>query len=326
MTLALVFNHDSLPFDNIEQAKAGIHQFIQIVTSCNRRYGIGLLLLDNAVGRSLFDVEFASAFNGAQWFDWAKQQSELRDEIRRFRSLETRQPMLLPHHEQQVGHSLEVGLKGQPVGLSSLQATYFYDLFLISFGYSFPWDQLFVDVWVIDLSEDCTEPTDTQLRNLNDPVSFEYHAAALRAARDERLSGGKNLWENRATFLPNLILLNELGGQLRRWTHSPAILTKAKDALLVMNEFAALWQSGHYDVYQHAYLAECGLAAEVSGESVTVNETPKKRAEREFYLPNGNKKNFEYHVKLQNGFRLHFYPSSIEKTIYIGYLGPHLSV
>ena len=56
MTLALVFNHHLLPFDDIEQAKAGIHQFIQIVTSCNRRYGIGLLLLDNAVGRSLFDV------------------------------------------------------------------------------------------------------------------------------------------------------------------------------------------------------------------------------------------------------------------------------
>ncbi|MCF6219357.1 MAG: hypothetical protein L3J62_10885 [Gammaproteobacteria bacterium] len=79
------------------------------------------------------------------------------------------------------------------------------------------------------------------------------------------------------------------------------------------------------DFQRHAHLATCGLSAEVSGESPSVRQDPKKKSEREFWLPKGRKVFCENHVKLQDGFRLHFYVSSTEKVIYIAYLGPHLT-
>jgi hypothetical protein len=73
--------------------------------------------------------------------------------------------------------------------------------------------------------------------------------------------------------------------------------------------------------YSHQNLRNKGL--DVSGESETVRNNPEMRSKREFYLPNAEKKFFENHIKL-NGIRIHFYPNTNNKKIYIGYIGKHL--
>jgi len=93
-----------------------------------------------------------------------------------------------------------------------------------------------------------------------------------------------------------------------------------------MDLFVMKWKSGEYYEYRHEYLRDLGLAAEVSGESASVNNTPKKKNERLFWLDNGVQVYCENHVKLSDGYRMHFYVDSAEKCIYVAYLGPHLTL
>ncbi len=329
MTLASVFNHDSLPCQNIETAQQAVAQFIKLALASRRRFGFELILVDATVDHSWFGIELAAGYYWRDWFEWAKRQSEWRDLVRAFRNLQTRRPMLLPADADQIEYTIEVGLAGYNTGLRTLQAAHWYQTFLLSFPTLAPWNQALIDVWVTEL---CTEDSElvrntTQIKNLFDDISLTTHGRALQALRDQYLQIGKDVWEHRTTFFPELYLLdNRLGSQLRHWSHRTDVLIKAKDALQIMNEFVVRWRTGEFADYRHEYLQHCGLAAEVSGESGSVAQDSRKRAEREFWLPTGKKVYCECHVKLPDGFRLHFYPCSVDKTIYVVYLGPHLSL
>jgi len=58
----------------------------------------------------------------------------------------------------------------------------------------------------------------------------------------------------------------------------------------------------------------------------TVRNTPSLKREREFWLPNGQKKYFEQHIKMSSGYRLHFFPDNETRQVYVGYIGPHLKL
>ncbi|VAW86401.1 hypothetical protein MNBD_GAMMA16-2236 [hydrothermal vent metagenome] len=327
MSLALVFNHESLPYDDHEDIDAAILTFIKISLTC-RQYGFNLILIDTVVDNSWFGIKLKKGVYWRDWFNAAKQKSELKDLVRAFRSLNTRQPMMLFEDAQLAENSVEVGLKGENQGLNVLQAAYWYETFLISFPTKAPWNRPLIDIWILKVEEDGNSSESTsQINNLFDTHSLQQHECSLQNLRDKRLQTGTDIWENRNLFFPCLYLLdNELKNQLCTWPHKPTILHKAKDALLVINEFVQRWQKGEFSYYQHSHLITCGLSAEVSGESLSVKQDPKKRVEREFWLPEGKKVFCENHVKLQDGFRLHFHVSDTKKVIYIVYLGPHLSL
>ncbi len=329
MTLALVFNHNSLPYQNIETAQQAAAQFIKLTLACRHRFGFELILVDTAIDHSWFGVELATGYYWREWFEWAKRQSELRDLVRAFRTLQTRQPMLLPADAAHIEYTTDVGLPDSNAGLKTLQAAYWYQTFLLSFPTSAPWNQALIDVWVEELSsekDDVVRYT-TQIKNLFDDTSLVTHGNDLQILRDQRLQAGRDIWENQEIFFPVLHLLdNPLGSQLRHWSHRSDVLNKAKEALQAMNEFVVRWQAGEFTDYRHEYLQGCGLSAEISGESASIANDARKRNEREFWLPDGRKVFCEHHVKLPDGFRLHFYPCSARKTIYVAYLGPHLSL
>jgi len=327
MSLALVFNHESLPYDDQEDIDAAVLTFIKVSLAC-RHYGFNLMLIDTTVDQSWFGIELKKGVYWRDWFNAAKQKNELRDLVRAFRSLNTRQPMMLPEDTHQVENSVEVGLTGNSRGLLTLQAAHWYETLLISFPTGEPWHNSLIDIWILTIQTDGNSCESTaQINNLFDADSLQQHEFCLKSLRDERLQSGKDIWDNRNLFFPCLWLLNnELKNQLCAWSHKSAILQKAKNALLVINKFVQRWQEGGFDDYRHSHLAICGLSAEVSGESSSVKQDPNKKSEREFWLPSGKKVFCENHVKLQDGFRLHFYVSNSERIIYIAYLGPHLTL
>jgi len=327
VSLVLVFNHDSLPYDDPKHIDAAILNFVKVSLAC-RQYGFNLMLVDIDVDKSWFSIELAKGVYWRDWFNSAKQKNEMKEIVRAFKSLKTRQPMMLPEDERSAENSVEVGLKDKEKGLATLQAAYWYETFLISFPTSEPWHNALIDVWVLNvkINGDSTECVD-QIKNLFDTNSLQQHENHLRSLRDERLQKGIDIWKNRKLIFPNLYLLdNVLKSQLFAWTHRPDILHKARGALINMNEFVQRWKNEEFDAYRHSYLADCGLSSKVSGESDSVKQDLRKKAEREFWLPEGRKVFCENHVKLQDGFRLHYYVSSKEKIIYIAYLGPHLTL
>ncbi|WP_252178013.1 hypothetical protein [Endozoicomonas sp. 4G] len=327
MSQVLVFNHHSLPFDSLSTARSAVPEFIRVTIQC-RHYGYNLMLLDESVDPDWFQMQLAPGYVWRNWYDEACSDSDLKEVVRAFRSLKTRQPLLTAADLEQIGYCREVGLKEDSTALPALLACHIYDSFLISFPSCEKWKKSELQAWVLDLDEshDDLSKAEVLLRNIFSFKSLEFHKSALELRRTEQLTTGRKLWSQRKEFFYGLEFIGDFGSQLKAWGHRVDILSKVRDALLCINDFVLRWRAGEFTDYQHEHLATCGLAAKVSGESPSVNNDPKKRKEREFWLPKGIKVNCQNHVKLPDGYRLHFYPESSEKTIYIAYLGPHLTL
>ena len=325
MSQVIVFNHHSLPFDNQLEARKAVPEFIRTALMC-RNFGYNLMLLDESLDPSWFEVQLAPEYVWRNWYDEALQDSELKEAVRAFRSLQTRQPLLTEVDLEKIGSNREIGLKDDLKGLSALLACHFYDYFLISFPSSDSWKKNKISVWILDLDDSGKDfiESSSELDNIFSTQSFEFHKKALEHNRDSQLGTGKDLWNKRKDYFPELVFLDEFGSQLKGWRHRTDIIHKAREALLCLNDFVGRWRSGEFSDYQHEHLISFGLSAEVSGESSKVNDDPSKRKEREFWLPTGKKVNCQNHVKFGDGYRMHFYPDSSEKTIYVVYLGPHL--
>lgn len=325
MNSPLVFNHHALPYPSAAQAEDDLPGFVTTTYQCFKKYNFQLILLDESLDKSWYNIQLAPGYFWRDWLAIAKQDSALRDIRRAFLSLVTAQP-LLALDTKSAGEGVEVGLLGNDQGLNTLQAVYVYQTYLLSLPTQTPWNQVQIDVWVEQLDETgVVSRAEIRLNNLCNSASLAHHKPALQHLNANQLSG-KMLWEQRASRFPHVTLLPELQGALCNNSYPPAMLEKIRQTLIALNQFAESWQAGTYKAYQHDLLAECGLSIAVSGESTSTLQDPKKRAAREFWLPKGDKVCFANHVKLAPNLRLHFYPEPIEKTVYIGYVGPHLPV
>ncbi len=65
---------------------------------------------------------------------------------------------------------------------------------------------------------------------------------------------------------------------------------------------------------------------EISGESPEVLQNPRYRKHREFVVPSKGNTLFEWHIKIGNETRIHFFIDKEAKKIYIGHCGKHLPI
>ncbi len=243
---------------------------------------------------------------------------------RLLRSLETKQPLFEALDAEAIDNKVEVGLLGESTGNRVLLAAYVLQTFLISFSTQQKWLAPTIRVWILDVSAE-VEEKEGSLLNLVDGNSLEVHEEDLLRRRNDLINSAKDIWNNRRELFPHLTLLsNQIGSSLQNWSARQDILLKARDGLHVLERFCAKWQGGEYSDYRHAYLQKLGLAAEVSGESPSVSNDPKKKKERMFWLDDGREVYCENHIKLPDGYRLHYFPDTTHKHIYVAYLGPHL--
>ena len=326
MSNGIVLNHHSLPFACKEDADNGILAFFNVLKFC-RTADLKILLVDEDQDKSLMGLELANGYFVRNWFTSASKVPELADWCRFLKSLETKQPLFDTLDIDSIGDSLEVGLPGESSGKPVLLAAFYFETFLASFTALATWLNSHIKVWVFDL-EATLEQRDETLLNLSDPKSLDVHGDELKQRRNRLLSSAKDIWLQRADLFPHLTFL--LSGQistcLQNWSARQDVLLKARDALNVLESFSEKWLAGVYVEYRHEYLRDVGLAAEVSGESATVNKDPKKKQERLFWLDDGRQVYCENHVKLPDGYRLHFYVDSEQKKIHVAYLGVHLTL
>lgn len=150
MSQVLIFNHHSLPFDSLSSARAAVPEFIHVTLHCSR-YGYNLLLLDESIDPDWFQMQLAPGYVWRNWYDEACSDSDLKEVVRAFRSLKTRQPLLTATDLKKIGFCKEVGLKGDSTGLPALLACHFYGSFLISFPSCEKWKKSELQAWVHDL-------------------------------------------------------------------------------------------------------------------------------------------------------------------------------
>jgi hypothetical protein len=325
MTPGVVLNHHALPFANIEAANKGLLQFLKILKTC-RASGLKVLLLDEDQDKSLMRLELAAGYCVSDWFALIEKDALLTDWCRLLRSLETRQPLFETLDAEAIQNNLEVGLPGEPTGNRVLLAAWSLQTFLVSFATQPKWLAATLRVWVLDISGEIMEKKDS-LPNLVDDNSLKTHQEDLLRRRNELINSAGDIWVNRRELFPHLTLLpNQIGCSLQNWPARQDILLKARDALNVLERFCAKWRDGEYSDYRHAHLNDLGLAAEISGESTSVGNDPKKRKARMFWLEDGREVYCENHIKLPDGYRLHYFPDPAQKHIYVAYLGPHLPI
>ncbi|WP_067863186.1 hypothetical protein [Neptuniibacter marinus] len=326
MSNGIVLNHHSLPFASKEDADNGLLAFFNVLKVC-RTSGLKILLVDEDQDKSLMGLELANGYYVRNWFATASKVAELADWCRFLKSLETKQPLFETVDIESVGDALEVGLPGETSGKPVLLAALYFETFLASFTALSAWANSHVKVWVFEL--DATpEQRDEALLNLSDSASLGVHGDELKQRRNTLLCSAKNIWLQRAELFPHITfpLSGQIGTSLQGWSARQNVLLKARDALNVMESFSDKWLAGDYVEYRHEYLRDLGLAAEVSGESDSVANDPKKKKERMFWLDDGRQVYCENHVKLPDGYRLHFYADALNTRIYVAYLGPHLTL
>ena len=325
MSNGIVLNHHSLPFANKEDADNGLLAFFNVLKVC-RASGLKILLVDEDQDKSLMGLELAEGYFIRNWFVSANKVAVQADWCRFLRSLETKQPLFETVDIERVSDTVEVGLPGETSGKRVLLAAVYFETFLASFTALAAWINSHIKVWVLNL-EATPEQYEENLLNLSNTASLEAHFEELKQRRNALLNTAKNIWLQRNDLFPHITLLsNQIGTSLQGWSARQDVLFKARNALYVLESFGAKWLKGDYVEYRHEYLRALGLAAEVSGESKSVNNDPKKKKERMFWLDDGRQLYCENHVKLPDGYRLHFYADNDKKRIYIAYLGPHLTL
>lgn len=147
-----------------------------------------------------------------------------------------------------------------------------------------------------------------------DNLTRAVHAQAiLRRHRDRQRAGATadEVWERRPEAFPNLLF----GPQVERHIKEhrgllPQILVK----LAALDDSVRDWDAGGAPPW----------AIRVTAESETVMNTPKLRKARQFESAQGGKGLFPWHARIGNGYRIHLRFDATDRSLEIGYIGPHL--
>lgn len=127
----------------------------------------------------------------------------------------------------------------------------------------------------------------------------------------------RNLWKKKELLFPNLILCGVVHEQLSKIGNS-SFFNQIVEKLKELDKVSAKWLAGEFN-YR---MVNRDYALVVSPESEITMENYSNQ--RVFALPNGERKTFELHIKAGD-LRFHFFPDNETKSIYVGYIGPHLS-
>lgn len=325
MTASLVFNHHSLPCDSIEEADRTISDFLLI---CIKAKNAGLLtiLMEESIDTSWFRLELSQNYF---WQDWYRinETASNKEIIRAFRSIATKSPLFTPADIDEGADLFDVSINGTH-SYSAVRAAVWHSVPLISFPTQDLWTNspLLVKVDKLELSLCELQSSEEYLKNFYTYSVFEKELPLLIEQRNALINSGKELYQKKGQLFPNIIFCGKSQQQLNSWSASLTIINQVTHSLERLNSFVEKWRMGLYSFYSAATLRELGLSYNVNGESETVRNTPRLREERIFRLPSGHKAFFEEHIKLSSGYRLHFFPDNIEKSIYIGYIGPHLKL
>lgn len=320
----VIFNHHSLPFQSAELAQDAVPEFLQLCLRASR-LGLKTILLDDDQDPNWFRMPLA---NNYCWQDWHNQigaQGKLREQISAFRSIVTRQP-LMTIEELEKSALFDVKEIGLQQSYSTLRAAAWHDSGLISFPTRPPWNTTPIKIEVNKLNHKYSITTDTKdVVNLFSIASLTTIEQNLIDARNSSIKTGKDLWAQRKQLFTSLHFCGQAPDQIKSWTHHPSCLEQVRESLQVLDLFSERWLTGEISDYTHDTLRDLGLTHRVSGESESCSRDHKRRQQRTFYLnTTGESAYFENHIKLSLGFRIHFYCNSTDRTIHIGYIGPHL--
>jgi hypothetical protein len=312
-----IFNELSSPFATITEAKEHLAIFIKICFKA-RELGFKALHLHENIGKSLYDLPIAPDYTVSQWL----QDSE-EDVKNQFREIITKTPLITDDYpiekERNELSEFKIEINQQTQFADGLGAAYLLETLCVSFLSHELWDTDEINNikhwYMTEAGNEITEIF--AVKHASKPAHLAKHQAWFEQKKRESLAKSRDLWKLRHEFFPYLVLCGEVEKQLTGLGIQSKFFVQIIEKLKRLNEYAQNWQNGSYS---DQVAIQYGL--DISGES---EGTLKKYGrQRKFRLPNKKKQLFEKHIKTGD-LRFHFYPDEESHTIYVGYIGSHLS-
>jgi hypothetical protein len=123
---------------------------------------------------------------------------------------------------------------------------------------------------------------------------------------------------------PSIEILPGTGKSAGRHNFKGAFHDVYKTVTALEKELSLLLEGVPDQQRMERFLQHTGF--EISGESPEVLQNSKYRRYREFVIGSKGKMLFEWHIKIGNETRVHFFIDKEAKKIYIGHCGKHLPI
>ena len=313
-----IFNELSSPFATRTEAKEHLAIFINLCFKA-RALGLKALHLHENIGKSFYDLPIAPDYTVSQWLLNSEE-----DVKNQFREITAKAPLITDDYpvekERNERSEFKIAINHQMQFSDGLGVAYLLETFCVSFLSDELWDTDEINTIKHGcLTEEGHEITEQiiAVKHASKPAHVATHQAWFEQKKRQSLQKSRDLWERREEFFPYLVLCGEVEKQLTGLGIQSKFFDQIIDKLDRLNEYAENWQNGSYS---DQAAKQYGL--DVTGESDGTLE--KYGRQRKFRLPNKKRQLFEKHIKTGD-LRFHFYPDDESHTIYVGYIGSHLS-
>ncbi|MBC7382202.1 MAG: hypothetical protein H7296_04310 [Bacteroidia bacterium] len=146
--------------------------------------------------------------------------------------------------------------------------------------------------------------------------SKEIHSEWIKNEQKQNLEKSIDLWNKREEYFPNILFGTDLENQLKKIGLTKKF-SKIIECLKRLDAYAKIWNEGGFNLNK---LKNQSLM-DISGES---ESTMKQYAAlRMFSLSNGQKVQFELHIKIPD-VRIYFVANETLHKITVGYIGMHI--
>lgn len=314
-----IFNDLSIKlFANKYEARKRLEIFINTCVKANK-LGFHTLRLHQNIG-NMHELLLAPDYTVSQWL----QDSDIDKDLKsRFKIITAKSPLINNDYPIAQKHNslseFKIKVDDKIKFAEALGAAYLLETLCLSFLSHNLWDTDEVkNITHWYLKADGNDVTKTiSVKHASKSEHLVKHQSWFEQKKRQNIETSRDLWEQKQKFFPYLVLCGEVEKQLTRLGIQSKFFNQIIEKLKRLNEYAKDWKQGSYsDNAAKKY----GL--DISGES---NQTLTKYGrQRKFRLPNKQKQLFEKHIK-SGDLRFHFYPDDASKTIYVGYIGYHLS-
>lgn len=323
MSFEPVLNELSLehPAPDIAEARRRMTRFIRTFTRATGEYKLKRTL--RVKDENVNYLELAPEYSLHLW-SYDKQVP--REERVFFNQLQTKQPYLVEHADKEdTAVTMECYWTNKPA--VGFQAALLLDTLAMSLPSDPVWNTSRVEVLVreLDLDGEWLPESVEQVYHVGRAGHLQELAAWIAQRRQaeenqqlQAIQTSADVWKQRHILCPSLEFCAIVQDQLVE--HAPQIdhIKAIRLRLLYLEQYSQQWrQSGGKFNKDH-------LAGNASPERAVTLQHPDYGPRRIFRCPDGQERTFSWHLKMFDGWRLHFYPDEERQTIIVGYIGPHL--
>lgn len=316
--MVYMFNELSItPVNSTSEARNILEIFIKSSRKA-KELGFNEIRLHENSLQNLFQLKLSEEYRIDHWLNDRQVSSDLQDS---FREILTTSPLITNEeisenelYERSEFHKL---IDGKIHRIYGLGAAFIYGTLATSLATHEEWSKSNILIEHYSLNHEGVESKiNVQTYNFSSIDILLAHKKWIEDEQLKSLEKSIDLWNNKEQYFPNLLFGLNLKDQIEKIGLTKRF-DQVFDCLKKLDEFAEGWKEGGFELKNLKNQSKLN----VSGESDTTMQ--KYSVERKFKLSNGEKVQFELHIKIPD-VRIYFWPDEKEHEITIGYIGKHL--